>query len=48
MVSANQLSVYGAIADFCNELSEDLGASGKPAALDHLETMEIPHGPSNE
>ena len=47
-VYANQLSVYGAIADFCNELFEDLRASGKPAALDHFETMEIPNGPSNE
>ena len=25
VISANQLSVYGAIADLCRELSEDLG-----------------------
>ena len=42
MISANQLSIYGAIADLCNELSEDLRASGKLAAPDHLEKMEIP------
>ena len=32
VISANQLSVYGAIADLCNELPEDLWAPGKPAA----------------
>ena len=30
VISANQLSAYGAVADLCNELSEDLGASEKP------------------
>ena len=29
MISANQLSVFGAVADLCNELSEDLRASGE-------------------
>ena len=48
MISANQLSVFGAIADLCNELPKDLGAPGKPAAPDHLETMEIPTRPSAE
>ena len=48
VISANQLSVFGAIADLCDELSEDLRASGKPAAPDHLETMEIPTGHSVE
>ena len=42
VISANQLSVYGATADLCNELPKDLRAREKPAALDHLETMEIP------
>ena len=42
IISANQLSVYGAIANLCNELPKDLRAPGKPAAPDHLETMEIP------
>ena len=41
VISANQLSVNGAIADLCKELSEDFRASGKPEAPDHLETMEI-------
>ena len=47
VISANQLSVYGAIADLCNELSEDL-TPGKRVAPDHLETMEIPTRPSAE
>ena len=42
VISANQLSVYGAIADLCNEVPKDLWAPGKPAAPDHLEKMEIP------
>ena len=42
VISANQLSVYGAIADLCNELSKDLGVAGKLAVFDHLEMMEIP------
>ena len=42
VISANQLSIYGAIADLCNELPKDLRAPGKPAAPEHLETMEIP------
>ena len=32
IISANQLSVYGAVADLCKELSKDSRASGKPAA----------------
>ena len=47
-ISANQLSVYGATADLCNELPKDLRAPGKLAAPDHLETMEIPTRPSAE
>ena len=46
MISANQLSVYGAVADLCNELSEGFRGSVKLEAPDHLETMEIPTGPS--
>ena len=38
VISANQLSVHGAIADLCMELSEE--------APDHLETMEILTNPS--
>ena len=44
VISANQLSVYGTVADLCNELSEGIGASLKPDAPDHLETMEIRTG----
>ena len=29
-ISANQLNIYGAVADLCNELSEDFRALGKP------------------
>ena len=46
-MSANQLSINGAIADLCNEVPKDLRAAGKPAALDHLENMEIPTDLSN-
>ena len=42
MISANQLCVYGAIADLCNESTKDLTTPGKPAATDHLEKMEVP------
>ena len=48
VISANQLSVFGAMADPCNELPKDLRAPGKPAAPDHLEAMEIPTRPSAE
>ena len=36
VISANQLSVYGAVADLCNELSEGFRAPEKPEAPDHL------------
>ena len=42
VISANQLSGYGAIADLCNNLPNDLRALGKRAAPDHLEKMKIP------
>ena len=44
-ISANQLSVYGAVADLCRELSKDTTASGKPQAHDPLETMKMPIEP---
>ena len=46
VISANQLSVYEAMADLCNELPKDLKAPEKLAAPDHLETTGIPAGPS--
>ena len=41
VLSANQLSVHGAVADLCKELSEDSMALGKLETLDHLESMEF-------
>ena len=46
VISANQLSVFGAVADMCHEVSEGLRVSVKPEAPDHLITMEIPTGSS--
>ena len=45
IISANQLSVYGAVADLCRELCIDTMASGKLEAHDLLETTEIPTEP---
>ena len=42
VISANQLSIYGRVADLCNEVPEDLGAPVKLAALDHWRKMETP------
>ena len=42
VISANQLSVQGAVEDLCTDLSEGVRASGKPAAPLRLEKMEIP------
>ena len=47
-MSANQLSIYGAVADMCTEVSKDTKVSGKPEALeaqDPLEMVEIPTKP---
>ena len=41
VISANQSSIYGAIADLCNEVPKDFGARRNPAAPNHLDTMEI-------
>ena len=48
VISANQLSIYGAVADLCDEVPKDLRAPVKLAAPDHLEMMEIPTRPSAE
>ena len=42
IISPNQLSVYGSVAQSCNEVPKDLRAPVKPAALGHLDMMEIP------
>ena len=47
VISANQLSVYGAVADLCRELPKHSRASGKLDVEEHLETMEIPTELSN-
>ena len=41
-ISVNQLTIYGAVADLCGELSKDSRVSGKPDANEYLETVEIP------
>ena len=45
IISANQLSNHGAVADMCREVSKDAMASGKPEAHHPLESMEIPTEP---
>ena len=46
VISADQLSVYGAVADSCDELSESFRALVKPKAPDYLDKTETPAGPS--
>ena len=40
--AVNKLSVYGAVADLCEELARDSSGTGKPAANENLESMVIP------
>ena len=42
IISVNQLSIYGAVADLCKELSKDSVAAWRLAANEDLESMEIP------
>ena len=42
VISVNQLSVYGAVADLCRELARDSRCAAKPAANENLESMVIP------
>ena len=46
VISVNQLSVYGAVADMCEELAWEISkcskGTEKPVALDNLETMVMP------
>ena len=39
--SANQLSIYGAIADLCDEVPKGTGAPEKLAAPEHLERWKF-------
>ena len=41
IISENQLSVYGAVADLCGDLARDSRGTGKPAANENLESMVI-------
>ena len=42
IISVNQPSIYGAVADLCKELSKDSEVAGELAASEDLESMEIP------
>ena len=46
VISFNQLSVYGAVTEMCEELAWEISQCPKgtvePAALDYLETMVMP------
>ena len=44
MIASNQLSMYRAITDLCDEVPKRIRAPGKPAAPKHLEKMEITNG----
>ena len=39
IISVNQLSIYGAVADLCKELARDSSNAGKPAANEKLGSM---------
>ena len=46
VISVNQLSVHGTVADMCGELALEIAkcskGTGKPVAPDNLETMVMP------
>ena len=42
IISVNQLSIYGAVADLCKELARDPSSAAKPDANENLESMVIP------
>ena len=46
IISVNQLSIYGAVADMCDELASRISdcseSTGRPAAEDTTETMVVP------
>ena len=42
VISVNQLSVHGAVADLCRELARNSRGTGKPAANENVESMVIP------
>ena len=52
VISVNQLSIYGAVADMCGdvawEVSRNSEGTGKPGAPENLETMLMPPEMSTE
>ena len=42
IISVNQLSIYGSVAELCKELSNDSEVARKLAENEDLESMEIP------
>ena len=42
VISVNQLSIYGEVADLCKESARDSPRAGKPAANENLESMVVP------
>ena len=42
IISFNQVSIYGAVADLRKELARDSSSAGKPAANENFESMVIP------
>ena len=42
IISVNQLSIYGAVADLCKELARDSSSAGEPAATENLGSVLIP------
>ena len=47
VISANQLGIYGALADLCDEVPKGVRAPGKPAASKHWKRWKfLPTSPS--
>ena len=42
VVSVNQLSIYGAVADLCKESARDSPSAGKPPEDENLQSMVVP------
>ena len=42
ILSVNQFSIYGAVADLCEEFTKDSGGAGKSVAHENLDSMVIP------
>ena len=41
IISVNQLSIYGTVADLCKELSKDSDVAGKLAANEYLQSLDF-------